>query len=122
MIDKILLFPYWLALKLRNRFYDKGWKKSAEAEVPTICVGNITAGERTCRYVFNAAIYLHAVAVYDCTMNTLCQFVCKVRFARCSWAGDNVCAFRIHHLDYTARFGNFKQGQNSDWNFRQMVL
>ena len=44
MIDKILLFPYWLALKLRNRFYDKGWKKSVKAEVPTVCIGNITAG------------------------------------------------------------------------------
>ena len=43
-MDKLLLFPYWLALKLRHWFYDKGWKKSAEAEVPTICVGNITAG------------------------------------------------------------------------------
>lgn len=44
MIDNILLFPYWLTLKLRNLSYDKGWKKSVEAEVPTICVGNITAG------------------------------------------------------------------------------
>lgn len=44
MIDKILLFPYWLTLKLRNLFYDKGWKKSVKAEVPTVCVGNITVG------------------------------------------------------------------------------
>ena len=44
MIDKILLFPYWLTLKLRNLFYDKGWKKSVRADVPTICVGNITVG------------------------------------------------------------------------------
>lgn len=44
MIDKILLFPYWLTLRLRNLFYDKGWKKSVKAEVPTVCVGNITVG------------------------------------------------------------------------------
>ena len=44
MIDKILLFPYWLTLKLRKLCYDKGWKKSSEAEVPTISVGNITVG------------------------------------------------------------------------------
>ncbi len=44
MIDKVLLFPYWLTLRLRHLFYDKGWKKSSEAEVPTISVGNITVG------------------------------------------------------------------------------
>ena len=44
MIDKILLFPYWLTLRLRKLCYDKGWKKSSEAEVPTISVGNITVG------------------------------------------------------------------------------
>lgn len=44
MIDKILLFPYYLVLKLRNRAYDKGRLKSVVAPVPTICVGNITVG------------------------------------------------------------------------------
>jgi tetraacyldisaccharide 4'-kinase len=44
MIDKILLFPYWLALKARHFMYDHGMKKSAGAEVPTICVGNLTVG------------------------------------------------------------------------------
>ncbi len=44
MIDRILLFPYWLALKLRHAFYNIGLFKSHEAEVPTICVGNITVG------------------------------------------------------------------------------
>ncbi len=44
MIDKILLFPYWLTLKLRHTFYNIGLFKSREAEVPTICVGNITVG------------------------------------------------------------------------------
>lgn len=35
---------YRIALALRHFFYDKGWKKSFSAAVPTICVGNITAG------------------------------------------------------------------------------
>ena len=44
MIDKILLFPYWLALKARHFMYDHGLKKVHTADVPTICVGNITVG------------------------------------------------------------------------------
>ena len=44
MIDKILLFPYWLTLKVRHFMYDHGLKKSHTAPVPTICVGNITVG------------------------------------------------------------------------------
>ena len=44
MIDKILLFPYWLILKARHFMYDHGMKKSVSAEVPTICVGNLTVG------------------------------------------------------------------------------
>ena len=44
MIDNILLFPYWLTLKVRHFMYDHGMKKSASAEVPTICVGNLTVG------------------------------------------------------------------------------
>lgn len=35
---------YKLVLALRNLMYDKGWKKSHEAHVPTVCVGNITVG------------------------------------------------------------------------------
>ena len=35
---------YRLILSLRHLFYDKGWKKSREADVPTICVGNVTVG------------------------------------------------------------------------------
>lgn len=35
---------YRLVLALRHLFYDKGWKKSFQAPVPTICIGNITAG------------------------------------------------------------------------------
>ena len=44
MIDKILLFPYWLSLKLRHFLYDCGLKKVSSADVPTICIGNITVG------------------------------------------------------------------------------
>ena len=43
MIDKILLFPYYLWLQARNARYAKG-RHSRSAEVPTICVGNVTAG------------------------------------------------------------------------------
>ena len=44
MIDTILLFPYWLSLKLRHFFYDSGLRKVSSADVPTICIGNITVG------------------------------------------------------------------------------
>ncbi|MFA7116126.1 MAG: tetraacyldisaccharide 4'-kinase [Bacteroidales bacterium] len=44
LADKILLAPYYLILYIRNKFYDKGWKKSYEFETPIICVGNITVG------------------------------------------------------------------------------
>lgn len=44
MIDKILLFPYWLSLKIRHFLYDKGIKKVHQADVPTICIGNVTVG------------------------------------------------------------------------------
>lgn len=35
---------YRLILSLRHMAFDKGWKKSFTAPVPTICVGNITVG------------------------------------------------------------------------------
>ena len=44
MIDKILLFPYWLTLKVRHMMYDCGLRKVTSPEVPSICVGNITVG------------------------------------------------------------------------------
>ena len=44
MIDKILLFPYWLALKTRHLLFNIGIRKSVSAEVPTICVGHVTVG------------------------------------------------------------------------------
>ena len=43
-IDKVLLAPYWAALKIRHAFYDKGLRKSIRAEVPTIAIGNVTVG------------------------------------------------------------------------------
>ena len=44
MIDKILLAPYYVALKCRHFLYDKGIRESVRADVPTICIGNITVG------------------------------------------------------------------------------
>lgn len=44
MIDKILLFPYWLTLKVRHFMYDHGMRKVHTPQVPAICVGNITVG------------------------------------------------------------------------------
>ena len=44
MIDKILLFPYWLTLKVRHMLYNNGLKKTYSPAVPSICIGNITVG------------------------------------------------------------------------------
>ena len=44
MIDRLILFPYWLTLKCRHALYNIGLFKSHKAAVPTICVGNITVG------------------------------------------------------------------------------
>lgn len=43
-MDRILLFPYWLTLKIRHMLYNKGIKKVYQADVPTICIGNVTVG------------------------------------------------------------------------------
>lgn len=43
-MDKILLFPYYLTLAIRNKAYDKGWFKSYKSSIPVICMGNITVG------------------------------------------------------------------------------
>ena len=43
-IDRIVLFPYSIALALRNFFYDKGILKSYPSPIPSICVGNVTVG------------------------------------------------------------------------------
>jgi tetraacyldisaccharide 4'-kinase len=44
MMDKILLFPYWLTLKVRHMLFDNGFRKVYTPEVPSICIGNITVG------------------------------------------------------------------------------
>lgn len=44
MLDRIILAPYFIALKIRHFLYDKSIRKSVSAEVPTICIGNITVG------------------------------------------------------------------------------
>ena len=44
MIDKILLFPYYLALKWRDRRYKRPGRKFHFADVPTLCIGNVTVG------------------------------------------------------------------------------
>ena len=35
---------YGLVLRIRHLFYDRGWKKTFQPPVPTICVGNLTVG------------------------------------------------------------------------------
>lgn len=44
MIDRILLFPYYFSLKLRDRYYRKRASRLFTPSVPSVCVGNITAG------------------------------------------------------------------------------
>lgn len=42
--SKLFLFPYWCILAIRNKLYDKGYKKSERHEIPVISLGNITVG------------------------------------------------------------------------------
>ena len=44
MLDKVLLFPYYLSLKVRHALYDKGIKKTYKADVPAVSIGNVTVG------------------------------------------------------------------------------
>ena len=44
MIDKILLFPYYLVLKVRDRRFSRPARKFHYADVPTLCIGNVTVG------------------------------------------------------------------------------
>ena len=39
MIDKILLFPYYAVLKLRNGYYGKSGRKFYSPSVPSLCIG-----------------------------------------------------------------------------------
>lgn len=44
MLERILLAPYYLTLKIRHALYDSGVFEVHTCKVPTICVGNIAAG------------------------------------------------------------------------------
>lgn len=44
ILSRIILFPYWLALRIRNARYDSGRRKAVQHAVPVISVGNITVG------------------------------------------------------------------------------
>lgn len=44
ILSRVFLFPYWLALRLRNAAYDKGRRRAVRHPVPVISVGNLTAG------------------------------------------------------------------------------
>ena len=45
MHGQLILFPYYLALKIRHAMYDHNFLvKSRAAEIPTICIGNVTVG------------------------------------------------------------------------------
>lgn len=37
-------WPYGLAMRVRNRAFDRGWKQVARAAVPVVSVGNLTLG------------------------------------------------------------------------------
>ena len=43
-VNKILLFPYYLVLAIRNRWFDKGILHSSSFDIPIISIGNITVG------------------------------------------------------------------------------
>ena len=44
MISSVFLFPYWLALRIRNALYDSGRRKAVTHPVPVISVGNLAVG------------------------------------------------------------------------------
>ena len=44
LINKVILFPYFITLKIRHALYNKGVLKSETFDVPVISVGNITVG------------------------------------------------------------------------------
>jgi len=41
---RILCAPYWVAAKLKNIAYDRGWKEVHPTPLPTISVGNLSVG------------------------------------------------------------------------------
>ena len=44
ILSRIILFPYWLALRIRNARYDSGRRQAVQHDVPVISVGNLTVG------------------------------------------------------------------------------
>ena len=44
LINKVLLFPYYLILSIRHMLYNLKIFKSTKFDIPVICVGNISAG------------------------------------------------------------------------------
>ncbi len=44
MLDQILLFPYYVTLKIRHALYDSGLRKVHTAGMPAISIGNVTVG------------------------------------------------------------------------------
>ena len=44
ILSRVFLFPYWLALKLRNARWDSGRSKAVRHPVQVISVGNLTVG------------------------------------------------------------------------------
>lgn len=44
ILDKILLFPYYLTLLCRDALYRGGVWSSYSSSIPTLCVGNVTVG------------------------------------------------------------------------------
>lgn len=44
MISKLLLYPYYLTLKIRNHLYDSGKIETRSFDIPVISIGNVNAG------------------------------------------------------------------------------
>ena len=44
MISSVILFPYWLVLRIRHALYDSGRCKAVSHSVPVISVGNLAVG------------------------------------------------------------------------------
>ena len=41
---RLASLPYGWAMRLRNRLFDRGWKRSHGVAVPVVSVGNLTLG------------------------------------------------------------------------------